>query len=122
MLINGWSGSGGDAFPYYFRMAGLGPLVGTRTWGGLIGMSGNPRPIDGGSVSAPTFGIYDTDGQWTVEGYGVDPDYEVENVPDRMVAGGDPQLETAIAVALKQLEKQPPRRPQKPVYPDRSGR
>jgi len=122
MLINGWSGSGGDAFPYYFRMAGLGPLVGTRTWGGLIGMSGNPRPIDGGSVSAPTFGIYDTDGQWTVEGYGVDPDYEVENVPDRMVAGGDPQLETAIAVAMKQLDKQPPRRPQKPVYPDRSGR
>ena len=122
MLINGWSGSGGDAFPHYFRRAGLGPLVGTRTWGGLIGMSGNPRPIDGGSVTVPTFGIYDTDGQWNIEGYGVDPDYEVENVPDAMAAGGDPQLETAIAVALQLLEKQPPRRPQKPAYPDRSGR
>ena len=89
MLINGWSGSGGDAFPYYFREAGLGPLVGTRTWGGLIGISGNPQLIDGGFVSAPTFGIYNDDG-WTVEGYGVDPDYEVENAPHELVAGHDP--------------------------------
>ncbi len=122
MLINGWSGSGGDAFPYYFREAGLGPLVGTRTWGGLIGISGNPQPIDGGSITVPTFGMYEEDSQWSVEGYGVDPDYEVENAPDEMVAGRDPQLETAIAVALKQLEKQPPKRPRKPTYPNRSGR
>ncbi|OHB64737.1 MAG: hypothetical protein A2Y76_11000 [Planctomycetes bacterium RBG_13_60_9] len=120
MIINGWSGSGGDAFPYYFREAGLGPLVGTRTWGGLIGMSGNPQPIDGGSVSAPTFGIYEENG-WAVEGYGVDPDYEVENAPHEMVAGHDPQLETAISVAQKLLEKQPPKRPQKPAYPNRSA-
>ncbi len=122
MLINGWSGSGGDAFPYYFREAGLGPLVGTRTWGGLIGISGNPQPIDGGSITVPTFGMYEEDSQWSVEGYGVDPDYEVENAPDEMVAGHDPQLETAIAVALKQLEKQPPKRPRRPTYPNRSGR
>ena len=71
MLVNGWAGSGGDAFPYYFRKAGLGPLVGTRTWGGLIGYSGNPQPVDGGFVSAPTFGFWNTDGNWEVEGHGV---------------------------------------------------
>ncbi|MBP7052507.1 MAG: PD40 domain-containing protein [Phycisphaerae bacterium] len=120
MIMNGWSGSGGDAFPYYFREAGLGPLVGTRTWGGLIGISGNPSLIDGGSVTAPTFGMYEKDG-WAVEGYGVDPDYEVENVPHELVAGRDPQLETAVAVALKLLEKNPPARPKKPAYPDRSA-
>jgi tricorn protease len=120
MLVNGWAGSGGDALPYYFREAGLGPLVGTRTWGGLIGISGNPRPIDGGFISAPTFGFYEEDGQWGVEGYGVDPDYEVENAPHEMVAGRDPQLETAIAVVLRRLERNPPQRPKKPPYPDRS--
>lgn len=120
MIVNGWAGSGGDAFPYYFREAGLGPLIGTRTWGGLIGISGNPRPIDGGFISAPTFGFYEEDGQWGVEGYGVDPDYEVENAPHEMVAGRDPQLETAISVALKLLDRNPPKRPKKPPYPDRS--
>jgi tricorn protease len=120
MIINGWSGSGGDAFPYYFREAGLGPLVGTRTWGGLIGISGNPQPIDGGMITAPTFGFYEADG-WAVEGYGVAPDYEVENAPHEMVAGRDPQLETAIRVALKLLDQQPPSRPKKPAYPNRAA-
>jgi tricorn protease len=120
MIINGWSGSGGDAFPYYFREAGLGPLVGTRTWGGLIGISGNPQPIDGGSITAPTFGFYEADG-WAVEGYGVPPDYEVENAPHEMVAGHDPQLEKAIDVALKLLDKRSPQRPRKPAYPNRSA-
>ncbi|MBN1361048.1 MAG: PD40 domain-containing protein [Sedimentisphaerales bacterium] len=119
MLMNGWSGSGGDAFPYYFRAAGLGPLVGTRTWGGLIGYTRNPQPIDGGFVSAPSFGIY-RDGKWEVEAYGVDPDYDVENAPHEMVAGRDPQLETAIGVVLKLLEQQP-QRPARPAYPDRSA-
>lgn len=122
MLINGWAGSGGDAFPYYFRKAGLGPLIGTRTWGGLIGMSGNPQPIDGGFVSAPTFGFWNTEGNWEVEGYGVDPDYEIENAPHEMVAGRDPQLEKAIEVTLEMLEKEPPPKPQKPAYPDKSDR
>jgi tricorn protease len=120
MIMNGWSGSGGDAFPYYFREAQLGPLVGTRTWGGLVGMSGNPSLVDGGSVTAPTFGMYEDDG-WAVEGYGVDPDYEVENAPHELVAGRDPQLETAVGVALKLLEKNPPQRPKKPSYPNRSA-
>jgi tricorn protease len=120
MLINGWSGSGGDAFPYYFRKAGLGPLVGTRTWGGLIGISGNPALIDGGFVSAPTFGFWNTQGDWEVEGYGVDPDYEIENAPHELAAGKDPQLEKAIEVILDKLGKEPVTMPQKPAYPDRS--
>ena len=122
MLINSWAGSGGDAFRYYFRKAGLGPLVGTRTWGGLIGISGNPQPVDGGFVSAPTFGFWNTEGNWEVEGYGVDPDYEIENAPHEMVAGRDPQLEQAIEVILEMLEKEPSKRPKKPAYPDRSDR
>jgi tricorn protease len=122
MLINSWSGSGGDAFPYYFRKAGQGPLIGTRTWGGLIGITGNPRPIDGGFVSAPTFGFWNTEGNWEVEGYGVEPDYEIENAPHEMVAGRDPQLEKAVEVVLETLKKDAPRRPKKPVYPDRSDR
>jgi len=125
MLINGWSGSGGDAFPYYFRKTGLGPLIGTRTWGGLIGISGNPQLIDGGSVTAPTFGFWNTQGSWEIEGYGVDPDYPVENAPHEMVAGRDPQLEKAIEVIVDLLEKSAAgghKKPQKPSYPDRSDR
>jgi len=120
MLINGWSGSGGDAFPYYFRKAGLGPLVGTRTWGGLIGISGNPQFIDGGTITAPTFGFWNTQGNWEIEGYGVDPDYQLENAPHEMVAGRDPQLEKAVEVILDMLEKHPAPKPRKPQYPDRS--
>ncbi|MCI0693789.1 PDZ domain-containing protein [candidate division KSB1 bacterium] len=122
MLVNGWAGSGGDAFPYYFRKTGLGPLVGKRTWGGLIGISGNPQPIDGGFVSAPTFGFWNTEGQWDVEGRGVDPDYDIENAPHEMAAGRDPQLEKAIEVILDTLKKAPPPEPQKPVYPNRSDK
>jgi tricorn protease len=122
MLVNGWAGSGGDALPYYFRKAGLGPLVGKRTWGGLIGISGNPQPIDGGFVSAPTFGLFNTEGKWDVEGYGVEPDYDIENAPHELVSGRDPQLEKAIEVIMELLQKNPPRKLQKPSYPDRSDR
>jgi tricorn protease len=120
MLINQWAGSGGDAFPYYFRKAGLGPLVGKRTWGGLIGMSGNPLPIDGGFVSAPSFGFWNVQGQWEVEGYGVDPDYDLENEPHEMVVGRDQQLEKAIQVTLDLLEKNPPKKLKKPEYPNKT--
>ena len=119
MLINGWSGSGGDCFPLFFKQAGVGPLVGTRTWGGLIGMSGNPILIDGGFLSVPTFGIYSKEGEWIVEGYGVDPDIEVIDDPSRMARGGDPQLERAIEEVMKALEANPPKRPAKPAYPKR---
>ena len=81
MLINHWSGSGGDAFPFYFREAGVGPLIGTRTWGGLIGITGAPQLVDGGFVTVPTFGIYSTDGEWIIEGHGIDPDIEVIDDP-----------------------------------------
>ncbi len=120
MLVNGWAGSGGDAFPYYFRKAGLGPLVGTRTWGGLIGYSRNPQPVDGGFLSAPSFGFWNTDGNWEVEGHGVQPDYEVVNKPHEMVAGRDAQLEKAIELTLEMLKKNPPKKLKKPTYPNRS--
>lgn len=122
MLINGWSGSGGDCFPYYFKQAGLGPLIGLRTWGGLIGMTGCPGLIDNGSVTVPTFGIYNTKGEWIIEGYGVDPDIEVVDDPARMAKGGDPQLERAVDELLKALKKNPPPQPKKPKYPNRAGK
>ncbi len=120
ILANGWSGSGGDCFPWLFKKEGLGPIIGTRTWGGLIGMTGAPALIDGGSVTVPTFSIYDTDGKWIIEGHGVDPDLAVEDDPARMQDGADPQLDRAIAEVLKSLETNPPR-PTKPMYPNRAG-
>lgn len=103
MLINGWSGSGGDAFPDYFRKAGLGPLIGTRTWGGLIGISGAPSLIDGGNVTVPTFRMYDPSGEWFKEGYGVDPDMEVKENPGQLAQGNDAQLQKAIEYINEQL-------------------
>jgi len=119
MLINGWSGSGGDAFPDFFRKAGLGPLIGTRTWGGLIGISGAPGLIDGGSVTVPTFRMYDPDGKWFKEGHGVDPDIEVIDDPAQLAKGIDPQLERGIQEVMKQLEKNPPVNPKQPPYEKR---
>jgi len=121
MLINGWSGSGGDCFPFYFREAGLGPLIGTRTWGGLIGISGTPALVDGGGVTSPTFAIYSKKGEWIIEGHGVDPDIAVVDDPAKMVNGGDPQLDRAIAEVMQRLQANPPVRPQRPAYTDRSG-
>lgn len=109
MLMNGWSGSGGDAFPYYFKKNGLGPLIGKRTWGGLIGISGTPAFVDGGSVTAPTFSIYDTDGKWIIEGHGVEPDIEVVDDPTQLAKGVDPQLERAIREVMDAVAKQPKR-------------
>ena len=92
-----------------------------RTWGGLVGLSGNPRLIDGAYVSVPTFGYYETDGTWGIEGYGVDPDIEVVDDPSKMIDGGDPQLDAAIDLMLEEIRKKPYKAPQKPKYPDRSG-
>ncbi len=121
MLVNGWSGSGGDCFPFYFKESGLGPLIGMRTWGGLIGMTGAPGLIDGGSVTVPTFGIYNLKGRWIIEGHGVDPDIEVVDDPAAMARGGDPQLERAILEVSKQLKQHPPTPPHKPAYPKKPG-
>ena len=122
MLINGWSGSGGDCFPYYFKRANLGPLIGTRTWGGLIGITGAPVLMDNGGVTVPAFGIYDLNGNWIIEGEGVPPDIEVVDDPSEFARGLDPQLERAIAEVLKDLRANPPKEVKKPKYPNRAGR
>jgi tricorn protease len=121
MLINGYSSSGGDAFPYYFRKKGLGQLIGTRTWGGLVGISGNARLIDGGYISVPRFGIFDENGEWIIEGIGVYPDIEVVDRPEQLAKGIDPGVEKAVEVLLKELEKNPPKKVKSPAGPDRSG-
>ncbi|MBT8047740.1 MAG: protease [Xanthomonadales bacterium] len=107
-LINGYSSSGGDAFPYYFRKLGLGPLIGTRTWGGLIGISGNPMLADNGGILTSTFRMLDPDGRWAVENEGVAPDIEVLDRPELVAAGQDPTLEAGVRYLLEQLEKNPP--------------
>jgi tricorn protease len=119
MLANGWSGSGGDCFPFLFRQMNLGPLIGTRTWGGLIGMTGSPRLIDGGEVTVPTFAIYDRAGKWIIEGYGVDPDIAVPENPADLAKGRDAQLERAIAEVQKALKARPVTAPKRPEYPVR---
>ncbi len=121
MLINGWSGSGGDAFPDYFRKAGLGPLIGTRTWGGLIGISGSPSLIDGGRITVPTFRMYDPDGTWFREGHGVEPDIYVPENPTVLAKGTDPQLNRAIREIQSALADQPKAEmPQPPAVENRS--
>ncbi len=120
MLINYYSSSGGDAFPHFFRKMGLGTLIGTRTWGGLVGISGNADLIDGTSMSVPRFGIYDETG-WIVEGIGIYPDIEVYDRPDLMAKGIDPGIEAAVKHLLKELQKNPKKEVPVPADPDRSG-
>jgi tricorn protease len=117
MLINGYAGSGGDALPYYFRERGLGRIFGTTTWGGLIGLSGNPPLEDGGSLSTPSFRFLDLEGKWAVEGVGVDPDVEVVDRPDALAQGDDPTLEAAVKYLLDELRRNPPKRPTPPMPP-----
>jgi tricorn protease len=114
MLINGWSGSGGDAFPDYFRKAGLGPLIGTRTWGGLIGISGVPGLIDGGAITVPTFRMYNPDGTWFKEGHGVDPDIPVAEDLTQGAHGKDNQLERGITEINDLLKKKGFTQPARP--------
>jgi tricorn protease len=118
MLINGYSASGGDALPYFFKQRGLGQLIGTRTWGGLIGLTGNPAFADGGAIRVPTFRIYDTEGRWVVENEGVSPDIEVIDLPEEVIAGRDPSLEKGVEVLLAALAEAPVERPEAPSPPD----
>jgi tricorn protease len=108
-LMNGYSSSGGDAFPYYFRKLGLGPLIGTTTWGGLIGLSGNPGFMDGGSLAVPTFRFLDTEGNWDVENVGVAPDVEIVDRSELVAKGQDPSLEKAVEMLLEELKRNPPK-------------
>lgn len=104
MLINERAGSGGDLLPYLFSKMEIGPLIGTQTWGGLVGTWDTPPFIDGGRMVAPRGGFFDVDGEWAVEGVGIAPDIKVEQTPTDVIAGRDPQLERAVQEALKLLE------------------
>ncbi|MEP7366014.1 MAG: S41 family peptidase [Acidobacteriota bacterium] len=119
MLINERAGSGGDAMPWYFKRSGAGKPVGTRTWGGLVGAAGGPPLMDGGTVSAPSSGIYNPiSGEWKVENIGVGPDIEVEQDPALVRLGRDPQLEKAVEVVMEELKKNPPPALRRPAYPN----
>jgi len=118
MIINESAGSGGDAMPWYFRRAGIGKLVGARTWGGLVGIRNYPPLPAGGRVSAPRGAIYGLQGQWEVENVGITPDVEVELDPKLARAGRDPQLERAVQVALEDLSKAPVPTHARPAFPN----
>jgi tricorn protease len=115
-LLDENSASDGDIFPAMFREAGLGPLIGKRSWGGVVGITNRGPLIDGGSVNVPEFGLANKEGEWIIEGYGVDPDIEVDNDPQSVIAGKDPQLERAIAEVMSRL-KQPVKLPPRPAPP-----
>ncbi|GAB4240897.1 MAG: S41 family peptidase [Acidobacteriota bacterium] len=121
-LINETSASDGDIFPYYFRKAGLGPLIGKRTWGGVVGISNRGPLIDGGTVYVPLQGTNDENGNWVIEGEGVTPDIEVENDPASVIAGKDPQLDRAIEEVLKMIAEKPMRLPKRPPDPVKTPR
>ena len=118
MIINEFAGSGGDAMPWYFRRAGVGKLVGKRTWGGLVGRAAAPELMDGGFVSSPSSAVWNPNGHWDVENHGIAPDIEVELDPAAARSGHDLQLEKAIQVVMEELEQNPLPRPHRPNYPN----
>jgi tricorn protease len=119
-LLNETSASDGDIFPAMFKQAGLGPLIGKRSWGGVIGITSHGPLIDGGTVNVPEFGFASTDGRWIIEGHGVDPDIEVENDPKSVIAGRDPQLERGVQEVLKLMREHPRALPARPAPPDKA--
>ena len=116
-ILNETSASDGDIFPAMFKKAGLGPLIGKRSWGGVTGISGHGPLIDGGTVYVPEYGFLSPEGEWIVEGHGVDPDIEVDNDPASVLAGRDPQLERAVQEVLDRLDTVPHTLPPKPPGP-----
>jgi tricorn protease len=118
MIVNEYAGSGGDAMPWYFHRAGVGKLIGKRTWGGLVGIPGTPDLMDGGVVTAPSLAVWNPKGEWEVENRGISPDIEVDQDPELVRQGHDPQLEKAIEVVMADLEKNPARELQHPPYPN----
>ncbi len=118
MIANEVSGSGGDALPWLFKQAKLGPLVGKRTWGGLVGIGAIPVLMDGGHVTSPSVAFFSPKGEWDVENHGVEPDYAVEQDPKEVSEGHDPQLEKAVSLAMEQLSKHPAVEVQHPAYPN----
>jgi tricorn protease len=122
MIINQYSASGGDMMPWFFRHVGLGPLVGERTYGGLVAIYDYPTLIGGGSVTAPRLAFFNTDGQWDVENHGVPPDVEVELDPKVWRQGHDTQLERAVEIVMDELKKNPPKEPVVPQFPNYSNK
>jgi tricorn protease len=124
-ITNHYAASDGDLFSYYFKYYKLGPLIGERTWGGVRGIRGLIPLMDGGYITRPEASRYDLNSQWIVENHGVQPDIVVENRPEQVVKGEDPQLEKAIEVVMKEIEahpkKLPPRPPDLPAYPSGPG-
>jgi tricorn protease len=118
MIINEFAGSGGDALPWMFRKAGIGPLVGKRTWGGLVGIYDYPQLADGGGVTAPRLAFWNPNGTWDVENAGVAPDIEVEQDPKAIREGRDPQLERAVEVVMEALKKNPLPKHTRPAFPN----
>ena len=118
MIVNEMAGSGGDALPWYFRKAGVGPLVGKQTWGGLVGIGGYPELIDGGWVMAPRFALYGLNGDWEVENHGIAPDYDVDLDPAAVRQGHDPQLEKAVEVVQQLMKQHPVQQVKRPAYPN----
>ncbi|MGA2194607.1 MAG: S41 family peptidase [Bryobacteraceae bacterium] len=116
-LLDGNSASDGDIFPAMFRAAGLGPLIGKRSWGGVVGINDHGQLIDGGHVFVPEAGFTNAKGEWIIEGHGVDPDIEVDNDPASVIQGKDPQLERAVAEVMKKLKENPPKPLTRPAAP-----
>ena len=116
LIVNEMAGSGGDLFPWMWHKFGLGPIVGKRTWGGLVGVLGFPILMDGGSITAPNLAIWTAEQGWVVENEGVPPDIEVEQTPADVIAGHDPQLERAVAITLDSLAQHPVTTPTRPAY------
>jgi tricorn protease len=116
-ILNENSASDGDIFPAMFRDAGLGPLIGKRSWGGVVGITNRGTLIDGGTVNVPEFGFANPKGEWIIEGYGVDPDIEVENDPKSVIEGRDAQLERAVEEVMKQLKTKGYKLPPRPAAP-----
>jgi tricorn protease len=106
-LLNHWSASDGDIFPFLFKQYNLGQLVGTRSWGGVRGIRGNWPMLDGGFITIPEDAMFTPDRVWAVENHGVDPDVEVENMPADLLAGHDAQLETAVGILMKAIAGKP---------------
>jgi tricorn protease len=119
LLVNGYSASDGDLFPYQFKKLKLGKIIGTRTWGGVVGIRGSLPFIDGGDLRKPEFAPIDTEGHWAIEGHGVDPDIVIENDPAKEYAGEDQQLDKAIEIILQELINYK-EKPAIPPYPDKS--
>jgi tricorn protease len=120
-LLNENSASDGDIFPAMFREAKLGLLIGKRSWGGVVGITNRGSLIDGGTVNVPEFGFLNSKGEWTIEGYGVDPDIVVDNDPKSVIDGRDPQLERAVDELMKQLKNRTVKLPPRPAAPVRTN-